>query len=222
MIKIGVIHATYSAIEPLNQAAAKYREDVKLLNFVNENLLYRANQIGGADKQGLRSFTRLFFEAADAGMDGIIVACSVYTPFVEQMRKFVDIPVIGIDKPMLVSAVENGNKIGIIATTAASGPSAQRQMEKIAEHIGKDVSYEIEIDINAMTELKSGNIGEHDRLILEAGKRLVNQKCDCIVLAQITMARAVEQMLELGVPVLSSPMEGIKAIIAEIENPDLC
>lgn len=218
MIKIGVIHATCSAVEPLNKAAAKYSEDVKLLNFVNENLLFRANQVGGADEKGLRSFTRLLFEAVDADVDGVIVACSVYTPFVEQMKRFVDIPIIGIDKPMLVSAVKSGTKIGIIATTAASGPSAQHQMEKIAQQFSKEINFEMEIDVEAMTELKSGNTDVHNRRIFEAGKRLVDKGCDCIVLAQITMASAAEYMQTLGVPVLTSPDEGIKNIVAMIKN----
>lgn len=217
MIKIGVIHATCSAVEPLNQAAKNYRDDLTVLNFVNENLLFRANQVGGADKFGLRSFTRSFFEAADAGVDGIIVACSVYTPFVEQMRVFVDVPVIGIDNPMLVSAVQSGSRIGIIATTAASGPSAQRQMEAIAGQLGKEVAFDMEINTEAMRRLKAGDIAAHNKLLLEAGQKLVSRDCDCIVLAQITMACAAEGMGSLGVPVLTSPSEGIKKIVTLIE-----
>lgn len=220
MIKIGVIHATCSAVEPLNKAAKEYRDDITVLNLVNENLLFRANQVGGADKFGLRSFSRAFFEAADAGVDGIIVACSVYTPFVELMRAFTDVPVIGIDNPMLLSAVQNGTRIGIIATTAASGPSAQRQMEKLAHQLGKKVEFDTEISTEAMCRLKSGDVDAHNRLLLAAGQKLVSRGCDCIVLAQITMACAAECMGELGVPVLTSPSEGIKKIVSLIEGHD--
>ena len=218
MTKIGVIHATCSAVEPLNQAAKKYSDDLTVLNFVNENLLFRANQVGGADKVGLRSFSRSFFEACDAGVDGIIVACSVYTPFVEQMKAFSDVPVIGIDSPMLNAAVDIGGKIGIVATTAPSGPSAQRQMEKLAAAAGKQLEYQIEINTEAMTMLKSGNVAEHNRMILEAGKKLADAGCSCIVLAQITMACAADDMACLGVPVLTSPYEGIKKIVSLING----
>lgn len=217
MLKIGVIHATCSAVEPLNQAAKKFRDDIVVLNFVNENLLFRANQVGGADEVGLRSFAKTFFEAADAGVDGIIVACSVYTPFVELMKKFVSIPVIGIDNPMLHTAVERGNKIGIIATTASSGPSAKNQLMKMAGECGKALEYEIGINTEGMTKLKAGNVEAHNRIIREEGKKLVEKGCDCIVLAQITMACAAEGMKDLGVPVLTSPQEGIKAIVSLIE-----
>lgn len=62
MIKIGVIHATCSAVAPLNKAAKEYRDDITVINFVNENLLLRANEVGGADKFGLRSFSRSFLK----------------------------------------------------------------------------------------------------------------------------------------------------------------
>ena len=218
MVKIGVIHATCAAVEPLNEAAKRMGDDITLLNFVNENLLLRANLVGGADKYGLRSFARVFFEAADAGVDGIIVACTVYTPFVELVRKFVDVPVIGIDNPMLVSAVNQGTKIGIVATTAASGPSAQKQMEEIAAVLGKTVDFEIEIVTEAMKALKSENVELHNRYVYDAGKRLKDAGCDVIVIAQISTACAAEGMADLNVPVLTSPAEGIKKILEMISE----
>ncbi len=218
MINIGVIHATAAAIPPLNDAARKCGKDVTILNFLNENLLYRANQVGGADEFGFRSFTRLFFDAVDAGVDGIIVACSVYTPFVDRMKAYAGIPVIGIDNPMLTSAVEQGRKIGIVATTAASGPSAKAQMEKIADLSGKKVEFEIGINTDAMLALKTGDVERHNALIAETGKALISKGCDSIVLAQITMACAADGLHELGVPVFTSPMEGIKKITALIEE----
>lgn len=131
---------------------------------------------------------------------------------------FVDVPVIGIDNPMLCSAVETGGKIGIIATTAASGPSAQRQMENIAAQENKKISFDMAIDTDAMLALKAGDIELHNRKILEAGGKLVSSGRSCIVLAQITMACAADGMRELGIPVFTSPSEGIKKIVALIEG----
>jgi len=52
----------------------------------------------------------------------------------------------------------------------------------------------------------------HDQLIKDAGWRLAKKGCDVIILAQITMARAADSMLEIKVPVLTSPNEGIRAL----------
>ncbi len=217
MLKIGVIHATCNAVSPLNVAAAQHPEDITILNFVNENLLYRANQVGGADEYGLRSFTRSVFEAIDANVDGIIIACTVYTPFVDLMKNFCTIPIIGIDNPMLTSAVNIGGKIGVLATTASSGPSAKKQLLKIASEKEKDINVEVRINTEGMTQLKKGNIDVHNRILYEEGKKLVESGCSCIVLAQITMACAAAKMVDLGVPILTSPSEGIKEIVSLIQ-----
>ena len=218
MIKIGVIHATCSAVAPLNEAAARYSDELVILNFVNENLLFRANQIGGADEYGLRSFTKLVFEAVDAGVDGIIVACSVYTPYVDLMKSFCNIPIIGIDNPMLRAAVDIGGKIGVIATTASSGPSAKKQLLKIAAAENKEIEVEIGINTEGMTQLKKGNIEAHNCIIFNEGRLLKEKGCSCLVLAHITMACAAGKMADLGIPILASPDEGIKAIVSLIRN----
>ena len=218
MLKIGVIHATCNAVAPLNDAAAQHPDEVTILNFVNANLLFRANQVGGADDYGLRSFTRSVFSAIDAGVDGIIIACSVYTPFVDLMKNFCSIPIIGIDSPMLHSAVNIGGKIGVIATTASSGPSAKKQLLSIASKAGKKIEVEVAINTEGMSQLKAGNIDKHNKIVYEEGKKLAESGCSCVVLAQITMACAAPGMSDLGVPILTSPVEGIKAIISLIKN----
>ncbi len=217
-MKIGVIHATMNAVEPLMAVFKKNAPETTVLNFLNENLLFRANAVGGADYKGLRAFTKLVFEAVDAEVDGIIVACSVFCPFVPLMRNFTDIPMIAIDNPMLERAVNEGKKIGILATTAPSAPSAKRQLEKMAAEENKTLEFDMEIITDAMVALKAGDVEKHNEIIAEAGKRLVERGCDTLVLSQITMACAAEKMKNFGVNVLSSPEEGYKKIVEMVNK----
>lgn len=223
MYKVGVIHATMDAVEPLNAMFWRMEPDVTVLNFVNEYLLFRANEKGGADEEGLHRFVRILLDAADAGVDGIIVACSVYTPFAGRVNGLTSMPVIGIDAPMLERAVEIGGKIGILATTAPSAPSAQRQMEKFAASRGKTVEFRRAVVTEAMTALKAGDVPAHNRLLAETGRKLLSEGCDVLVLSQITMACAADGMKDLGIPVLTSPREGVREIMYRIrekrENP---
>ncbi|MEA5083654.1 MAG: aspartate/glutamate racemase family protein [Lachnospiraceae bacterium] len=216
MPKIGIIHATMNAVQPMIDVFNKYAPEVTVVNFVNENMLLRANKIGGADEDGLRTFTKLFFEAVEAEVDGIIIACSIFCPFASLMTAFTKVPVIAVDRPMLEKAVENGNKIGIMATTAPSGPSAKTQIESIASSVGKELKYEMEIVTDAMVALKKGDVTAHNKIIAEGGQRLVDKGCDTIVLTQITMACAADEMKNLEAEILSSPLEGLKKILEMI------
>ena len=212
-MKVGIIHATMNAVQPMVQAFSELEPQVSVLNFVNEGLLSRANQVGKVDEKGLREFAKLVFQAVDAGVDGIIVACSVYCPFVPIIKNFVEIPMIAVDRSMILQAVECGNKIGIIATTAPSAPSAKRQIEKMANDKGKKISTEIEIVTEGMAELKKGNIEKHNQIVRMAAERLIQKNCDVIVLSQITMACAAGDMKDLNAKILTSPSEGVKSIM---------
>ena len=59
-MRIGVIHATLNAVEPLVRALKEADSNIEVCNYVNEELLFHANQAGGVDDWGLRNFYRLF------------------------------------------------------------------------------------------------------------------------------------------------------------------
>jgi len=218
MLTVGVIHATIGAAQPLVDAFRDIAPEVKVLNFVNDDLLNRANRMNGADKVGLRNFTQNVFQAADAGVDGIIIGCTVYTPYVSLMQQFLDIPIIAVDSPMIQYAIANGKKIGIIATTASTGPATAKKLQAEAKIQGKEITMDCEIVTDGMIALKSGDIEKHNAIVKAAGERLVKKGCDVILLTQITMACALKEMQDLDAIVLSSPEEGAKEMLKRIKK----
>jgi Asp/Glu/hydantoin racemase len=212
-MKIGVIHATCNAVPPLNDAFKALAPDVTVFNFVDEHLQYYANQIQGIDDKVHRDFVNMAITAQEAGVDAIIVACTVLTPIVDVVKPFITVPIIAVDRPMLDLAVNNYKKIGVVATNAPSGPATKAQLEKIAKEFGKEIEVDTEINTQAMTELKAGNEEEHNRLNFLAAEQLKNRGCEVIILAQITQASAESKTKALGLPVLASPKEAVKEVL---------
>ena len=66
-MRIGVIHATLNAVEPLVRALKEADSNIEVCNYVNEELLFHANQAGGVDDWGLRNFTGFY---ASSGISG--------------------------------------------------------------------------------------------------------------------------------------------------------
>ena len=217
-MRIGLIHATIHAVAPIVDIAEKKYPDMTILNFVNENLLDHANRVGGVDAFGEEQFRQLFDAAMQAELDGIIIACTLYSSYAEKLQRNCSIPVIGIDEPMIRRCVEEGTHVGIVATTAASGPSAERKIRTCAERMGKEITVSQEIVTKAMDALKAGNVEEHNRLIAEAVHQLQKKGCDRVVLAQITMACALDKSLETGMVVLSSPDTGLEYMHRRVEE----
>lgn len=217
-MKIGIIHATCNAVPPLNAAFKEIAPDVTVLNFVDEHLQYYANQIKGIDDKVHRDFVNMAITAEEAKVDAIIVACTVLTPIVDVVKPFITVPIIAVDYPMLNTAVNNFRKIGVVATNAPSGPATKAQLEHIAKELGKEIIVDTEINTQAMTELKAGNVEEHNRLNALAAEELKKRGCEVIILAQITQASAEEETKQLGLPVLTSPKEAVKAVMQLIEG----
>lgn len=207
-MNIGVIHATLNAVDPLTTAFQNVNPDIKLVNFVNEELLAHTNRVGGIDEWGMRNFTRLFMQAAESQLDGIIIACSMFSTFADEMQCLTDKKVIAIDGPMIDEAVRTGNYIGIIATTASAGPIEEHKILEASKNAHKTIRTKVEIRTTAMAALKAGNVRDHDEILKEAAATLKAAGCDTIVLSQITMARAKPDMGELGIRVLTSPESG--------------
>jgi len=217
-MKIGIIHATCNAVPPLNDAFKLLAPDYTVLNFVDENIQYYANQIKGIDDKVHRDFVKLTTSAQEAEVDAIIVACTVLTPIVDVVKPFITVPILAVDFPMLEKAVRNYSRIGVVATNAPSGPATKTQLEKFAKELGEEIVVDTEINTQAMTELKAGNVVEHNRLNALAAEELKKRGCEVIVLAQITQASAETETEKLGLPVLSSPKEAVKAVMHLLEK----
>jgi Asp/Glu/hydantoin racemase len=217
-MKIGIIHATCNAVPPLNAAFKRLAPEVTVLNFVDENIQYHANQINGIDDKSFRDFVNMASKAQEAGVDAIIVACTVLTPVVDSVKPFISVPIFAVDRPMLEKAVTHYTKIGVVATTAPSGPATKAQLEKLAKELGREVEVDTQINTQAMTELKAGNEEEHNHLNRLAAAELQKRGCEVIILAQITQACAEVETSTLGLPVLSSPKEAVKVVISALER----
>ncbi|WP_176447992.1 aspartate/glutamate racemase family protein [Lentibacillus sp. CBA3610] len=217
-MKIGVIHATCNAVPPLNSAFKKLAPDVTLLNFVDENIQYHANQIKGMDDKIYRDFIHITIKAQEAEVDAIIVACTVLTPIVDVVKPFIKVPILAVDRPMLEKAINNYKKIGVVATNAPSGPATKTQLEKLASEFGKTAEVDVEINTQAMTELKAGKEKEHNLLNRVAAAELKKRGSEAVILSQITQASAEQETASLGIPVLTSPREAVEAVLKAVED----
>lgn len=209
-MKIGVIHATSVAVNPLMKYFEKLYPDIEILNFVDEALLKYADQNGNVSPKGLRRFENMVSMAVEAEVDGILIACSVYCQFESVFKKFVEIPLSAIDGPMIHGALEKGGKIGILATTPAALPVTEKQIRMSG---GEEMEVTGAVVSGAMEKLKKGDVSAHDKLIIEKIEELLKE-CGCVVLCQLSMARVKESLKpDIADKVFTSPETGIENLV---------
>lgn len=217
-MKIEVIHVNSNAIEPLNHVIRTAGSDIDIDVFCDESLLKCAKDRGVNDRL-IRRFTRMFFAAADNEPDGILIACTIFSDFSELMQKFTHIPVVGIDLPAIRKAVNNGGKIGIVATTKSGGQSSLKKVEREFTKQGKKPNAEMVVVEEAMKCQKRGDRHGHDLLVANAAESLLASGCTTVLLSQVTTASAREYMSDAAkAKTLTTPEEGVRELLKQINR----
>ena len=81
--------------------------------------------------------------------------------------------------------------------------------------ITRTVDVAVRVVPEAFAALKSGDGARHDTLVREQITALL-PACDAVVLAQISMARALEGAPVFSKPVLTSPETSIRSVLARL------
>lgn len=189
----------------------------RIINIVDDSVVPTIEREGGILSEAVRDrIVEYVRNAAQSGADAALVTCSSISEAVDAARAAVSIPVFKIDEPMMAQALACGDRIGVIATLATTlGPTVRLLQRKAAE-LGKQVQVAARLVEGAFQALSEGRGDEHDRCVREA-IRALEAECDAVILAQASMARAVEGFAA-RVPVLTSlPLgldEACKAVAA--------
>lgn len=212
--RIGLIHATMNSVQPILQAFSTMDEDIELVSFMDEGLIYELNETNTITNRMLIRLTELAGKAMESNVDAILFTCSSFSPYISKISKLFPLPVLSSDESMLKKAINNSNKIIVISTIKKAGPTTKEMLEKLSDKYEKNIEVEVHILEDAFDALQNGNPKKHDQIIL---KKIEEQSPQhSIVLAQYSMARAVvDENLE---KVFTGPGAGAESIIKLAEN----
>jgi Asp/Glu/hydantoin racemase len=218
MRRVVLVHTVAGLVPVFRELAKGLPGDVKISNIVDESLLEDAITAGGLTHPVNRRVVDHILSAADSGAVAVLATCSSIGPAVEIASQLVDVPVLRIDEPMAVAAIESGRRIGVLATVASTLDPTVDLLRRCAQRLEKDVELTPVLRDEAFTAMRSGDGARHDEIIGEAVMDLAVD-VDVIVLAQASMARVVATLEPgaLSVPVFSSPnsgMAGLASVLA--------
>lgn len=208
-------HTAPALVEVFDTLAKKYTPTLKIRHRLRDDLLASAVAQGAVTPEILNDAKlALNGEVAD-DVVAIICTCSTIGEAVDGLGTINTTPVFRIDRPMAVKALESGNSIRVLATLETTiGPTVrllegEAQLRNLSPHI---TSYVIP---KARDLLMSGNRQEYLSLIVDE-LRHSEAITDVIVLAQASMAEALEHISQINVPVLSSPEIGFRDILVSL------
>ena len=210
MPTLALIHTVHGIIPEIESLCAKHLPGVRTAHFLDETVLRDAMVRGGMDSDIAQRVCELALLAERGGADAILVTCSSIGPSVDAATRLVKIPVRRIDAPMAAQAVRRGGRIAVAATVGSTLDPTASLIQAEAKRMKKRVQLETALFANAFEARIAGDARMHDS-ILERGLGKLTLKCDTLVLAQASMARAAESVdRPANVRILSSPASGVK------------
>jgi Asp/Glu/hydantoin racemase len=214
--KLAIIHTSPATVEPLKALAQEMIPGCTVINFVDDSILPQLIENGGNVEAVAARLTQYARNAAEAGADVILEACSSVGEVVAQMREAVDIPVVRIDDALAEEAVRQGRRIGVAATLATTLQPTLRLIQQKAADVGKEIELQSILVSEAFQRLAAGDTEGHDEILGAALLDLVHA-VDVVVLAQASMARVLPQLpAELQGKFLTSPRLGMARVAAAV------
>jgi Asp/Glu/hydantoin racemase len=210
MKTVFAIHTGPVLVDVFKNLFPELLPDVRLVNIVDDGLLTDVRAAGGLTPSVTRRILGYGMLAESSGADAILNCCSSVGEAADLLAQTVGIPVVKIDNRMAMTAVEQGSRIGIIATVATTLDPTERLIQRKAHDARKSITTKRYLVDSAFDALVAGKAEEHDRLLRAAIEKAMDEN-DVVVLAQGSMARLVPS-IEQRVPVLSSPRSSVEAL----------
>lgn len=212
MTRVFAVHTALAMVEPVTELFKEHLPDVKLNHIVDDSLIQEVIEFNKVTPAVARRLINCFHMAVDARADIIFNTCSSIGEIAQMARKMIPIPLLKIDDPMAIKAVETASRIGVLATLPTTLAPTAKLLHTMAKERNKHIEVVEGLAEGAFQAVMSGDRETHDNLILKASED-VSDKVDLIVLAQGSMARMEGKLAEVsGKTVLSSPLSGILGV----------
>ncbi len=216
---LGIIHAAFITHQMVQKYIKEFIPEVTVAHAGDDTIQMKNNeaQVGTIPKVNYFKFVTLANFLKEGGVDAILLACSTFNRAVDHAQSLIDIPMMQIDRPMMDLAVQDGRKIGLLATLPSTVPSSERLLMKAAKEAGKEIEVKTVLSSNAFEALLDQNIALHNEILLTEIEKLSGD-VDAIVLAQLSMSALEPELSGIKVPVYNSGRTGFANVRKVLEN----
>ncbi|HEV8340614.1 MAG TPA: aspartate/glutamate racemase family protein [bacterium] len=218
MQTIGVIHTGPVTVEPLKRLFPEYLPQARIVNLVDDSLLSDVRRAGSLTPEVVQRYVQYAIVLDHMRCDAIFNACSSVGEAVAVAQSIVRAPIVKVDQAMAERAIDLGERIAVVATVESTLNPTARLIEAVAAAAGKPVTVERQLCDTAFEYLLKGDAKTHDAIVM-AGIEEAASHADVVVLAQVSMARLVEEVgIKFRVPVLTSPRLGVMRLAQILQS----
>ena len=217
-MKVGLIYTstTPELIELVEQEVKKQLgEDVELYSLQDPSVLADVREAGYVTTAPAARLIGMYMKAAEEGVDAMLNLCSSVgevADSVQDVAKYIGVPIVRVDEEMCREAVRKGQRIGVMATLSTTLEPTKGTILRMARECGKHVEL-----VDCLVDGAFG-LDQFKARMTEMAATIADQ-VDVIVFAQGSMAYCEEYIAEkFGKVVLSSPRFGAAELKKALEK----
>ena len=210
MIRLVFLHTSPVHIATFDRLANEIAPTIPIQHVVNESLLEQACQMGITPALQQQVYEQL--DAVTNGARMVLCTCSTIGGIVETFDDQFPAKLIRIDRPLAEHALQLGNRIVVTAAVESTLEPTRRLFEEVATQHSPKAEL---IDAPCTEAWQYFEVGDLPAYYQAIANHLyeIQTLGDVIVLAQASMAPAVELVSEVLVPILSSPRIGMQEAV---------
>lgn len=209
-----LVHTVAPLIAEFDRLCRSMLPGIEMFNILDEPLLEQIRRRGHSTPDDEVRLSAHVAAAEAVGAVCVLVTCSTVSQCVDAIRPACAIPVVAIDEAMVDEAVRlGGTRVALLATNPTTIEPSRALLLSASGRAGRRIEVRQRLVPDALAALTAGDGRTHDSLV-EAAIREEAARADVVVLAQATMARALDAMGDAPppVPVLSSPELALRQV----------
>ena len=223
-MKVGLIYTstTPELIELVEQEVKKQLgEDVELYSLQDPSVLADVREAGYVTTAPAARLIGMYMKAAEEGVDAMLNLCSSVgevADSVQDVAKYIGVPIVHVDEEMCREAVRKGQRIGVMATLPTTLEPTKGTILRMARECGKHVEL-VDCLVDCLVDGAFGLDQDQFKARMTEMAATIADQVDVIVFAQGSMAYCEEYIAEkFGKVVLSSPRFGAAELKKALEK----
>ena len=207
--KLTILHTTLATTTTIPAMIRElYPDEFDIVNVLDDSLLNDIKCSGRMSASIIERFIQYACIAKNNGSDALLLACSSLGKAADIARELLDIPLYKIDEPMADQAVNSGNNILVLGTVKSTLEPTSDLIRSKRKSQEQSITCILIPDVFELYEIDRER---HDQKIAEVIQEHWNTY-DVIVLAQASMANAIQYITQGREKIVTSLPLGLKQL----------
>ena len=215
--RIVLLHATPVAMQPIQAAFAERWPEAETVNLLDEGLAIDRAREADLSEAMIERFVAFGRYGNRMGADGILITCSAFGPAIDRLIGTVTTPVLKPNEAMFQAALEQGGRIGMLATFGPSVGTMTDEFDEFVARSGRPATLKTVLVDDAIDLLRKGDVEAHNRLVAARAPEFAGY--DAVMLAHFSTSRAAAAVRDaVDVPVLTAPHAAVEKMRRLVES----